>query len=208
MYYQTVEKAEVNKCLLCHDAPCAKACPALDPARVLRSLRLQNETGASGIAAINTVKSITNVNLDTYATAPAVRGRSAVGGYSGAAVKPIALRFLADLGGDPALKGTHLSGMGGIETWRDAVEFLLLGAGSLQITTAVMQYGYRIINDLLQGLRIYMAQRGYQTVRFDKETRKPILIPQNCVGCHLCVLVCPREAISGGGRWVNAVKMD
>lgn len=157
MYYQAVEKAEVNKCLLCHDAPCAKACPALDPARVLRSLRLQNETGASGIAAINTVKSITNVNLDTYATAPAVRGRSAVGGYSGA---------------------------------------------------AVMQYGYCIIDDLLQGLRIHMAQRGYQTVRFDKETRKPILIPQNCVGCHLCVLVCPREAISGGGRRVNAVKMD
>ena len=180
--------------------------------RHLRQLRhaarAAMEGGASGIAAINTVKSITNVNLDTYAAAPAVRGRSAVGGYSGAAVKPIALRFLADLGGDPALKGTHLSGMGGIETWRDAVEFLLLGAGSLQITTAVMQYGYRIINDLLQGLRIYMAQRGYQTVRFDKETRKPILIPQNCVGCHLCVLVCPREAISGGGRWVNAVKMD
>ena len=230
--------------------------------RHLRQLRhaarAAMEGGASGIAAINTVKSITNVNLDTYATAPAVRGRSAVGGYSGAAVKPIALRFLADLGGDPALKGTHLSGMGGIETWRDAVEFLLLGAGSLQITTAVMQYGYRIINDLLQGLRIYIAQRGYQKVddlvglgvenvvdttelerdtivypkflrnrcvgcgrcflscrdgghqalRFDKETRKPILIPQNCVGCHLCVLVCPREAISGGGRWVNAVKMD
>ena len=194
----------------------------------------------------------------SYATAPAVRGRSSVGGYSGAAVKPIALRFLADLGGDPALKGAHLSGMGGIETWRDAVEFLLLGAGSLQITTAVMQYGYRIIDDLLQGLRIYMAQRGYQKVddlvglgvenvvdttelerdtivypkflrnrcvgcgrcflscrdgghqalRCDKETRKPILIPQNCVGCHLCVLVCPREAISGGGRRVNAVKMD
>ena len=129
--------------------------------RHLRQLRhaarAAMEGGASGIAAINTVKSITNVNLDTYATAPAVRGRSAVGGYSGA---------------------------------------------------ADMQYGYRIIDDLLQGLRIYMAQRGYQTVRFDKETRKPILIPQNCVGCHLCVLVCPREAISGGGRWVNAVKMD
>ena len=92
MYYQAVEKAEVNKCLLCHDAPCAKACPALDPARVLRSLRFQNETGA----AMNLPKE------DTYAIAPSVRGRSAVGGYSGAAIKPIALRFLADLGGDPA----------------------------------------------------------------------------------------------------------
>jgi hypothetical protein len=109
------------------------------------------EAGANGIAAINTLKSITNVNLDTYVTAPSVRGRSSVGGYSGAAVKPIALRFMADLGADPALKDAHLSGMGGIETWRDAVEFLLLGAGSLQITTAVMQYGYRIIDDLLSG---------------------------------------------------------
>ena len=110
------------------------------------------------------LKSITNVNLDTHVTAPAVRGRSSVGGYSGAAVKPIALRFMADLGADSALKDAHISGMGGIETWRDAVEFLLLGAGSLQVTTAVMQYGYRIIDDLLSGLRIYMAQRGYARI--------------------------------------------
>ena len=84
--------------------------------RHLRQLRhaarAAMEGGASGIAAINTVKSITNVNLDTYATAPAVRGRSAVGGYSGAAVKPIALRFLADLGGDPAAQSALRCGGG------------------------------------------------------------------------------------------------
>ena len=163
----------------------------------------QVSTARPKLRSVSALRAATRPSPTTRAVAPGARKSG-----NGAAVKPIALRFLADLGGDPALKGTHLSGMGGIETWRDAVEFLLLGAGSLQITTAVMQYGYRIINDLLQGLRIYMAQRGYQTVRFDKETRKPILIPQNCVGCHLCVLVCPREAISGGGRWVNAVKMD
>ena len=162
--------------------------------------------GANGIAAINTVKSITNVNLDTHATAPAVRGRSAVGGYSGAAVKPIALRFLADLGGDAALQGVHLSGMGGIESWRDAVEFLLLGAGSLQITTAVMQYGYRIIDDLLEGLRIYMAQRGYRSVSelvglsvgnvvdAAELERDTIVYPrfhrERCVGCGRCFLSC------------------
>lgn len=164
------------------------------------------EGGANGIAAINTIKSITNVNLDTYTTAPAVRGRSAVGGYSGAAVKPIALRFLADLGGDEALKGVHLSGMGGIENWRDAVEFLLLGAGSLQITTAVMQYGYRIIDDLCQGLQIYMAQRGCSRVSdviglgvanvvdAAELERDTIVYPKfrrdRCVGCGRCFLSC------------------
>jgi len=168
--------------------------------------RAAMEGGASGIAAINTDKSITNVNLDTHTTAPAVRGRSAVGGYSGAAVKPIALRFLVDLGGDPALKGAHLSGMGGIETWRDAVEFLLLGAGSLQVTTAVMQYGYRIIDDLLLGLRIYMAQRGYRHVSelvglgvegvvdaalLERDTVVyPRFHRERCVGCGRCYLSC------------------
>ena len=82
--------------------------------------------GADGIAAINTIKSIVGVNPYTYVSAPAVRGRSAVGGYSGTAVKPIALRFIAEMGQNPALKGMHISGMGGIETWRDAK---LTGAG-------------------------------------------------------------------------------
>jgi len=208
------------------------------------------DAGANGIAAINTIKSITSVNLDTYVAAPSVRGRSSLGGYSGTAVKPIALRFIAELAGDSELKGYHLSGMGGIETWKDALEFLLLGAGSVQVTTAVMQYGYRIIDDLIMGLQIYMAQRGiksvsnligqavenvvntdalerdtvifpkfhrercvgcgrcylscldggHQAIRFDPSERKPILDGKACVGCHLCVLVCPQDAISGGGK--------
>ena len=87
--------------------------------------------GADGIAAINTIKSITGVNIDTLVAFPSVHGHSMIGGYSGRAVKPIALRFIADLGRCEALKGLHISGMGGIVTWRDAVEFLLLGAGSL-----------------------------------------------------------------------------
>lgn len=164
------------------------------------------EAGASGIAAINTIKSIIGVNLDTYATSPAVRGRSSVGGYSGMAVKPIALRFMADMGADEMLKKVHLSGMGGIETWRDAVEFLLLGAGSLQVTTAIMQYGYRIIDDLLLGLRTYMAERGYKkisqfiglavenVVELDNLERDTIIYPkfhrERCVGCGRCYISC------------------
>lgn len=162
--------------------------------------------GANGIAAINTIKSITNVNPDTMTTAPSVRGRSSIGGYSGIAVKPIALRFMAELGGDPVIAGTHISGMGGIETWRDALEFLLLGASSIQVTTAVMQYGYRIIDDLCQGLRIFMAQHGYTSVsqliggavdtvvdtdRLDRESIVyPRFHPERCVGCGRCYISC------------------
>ena len=162
--------------------------------------------GADGIAAINTIKSITGVNIDTLVAFPSVHGHSMIGGYSGRAVKPIALRFIAELGRCEALKGLHISGMGGIVTWRDAVEFLLLGAGSLQITTSVMEYGYRIIDDLLLGLKIYMAQRNYKAVREmigtgldspvenDMLERDTIVFPvfdrEKCIGCGRCFLSC------------------
>ena len=175
---------------------------------------------------------------------------SAVGGYSGNAVKPIALRFIAELGQNPALAGMHLSAMGGIETWLDALEFILLGAGSVQITTAVMQYGYRVIGDLKEGLNYYLAEKGFASVKeavglaldsvsattdvLERDTvifpkfhrdmcigcgrcaiscadgghqairlnaeRKPALDGRKCVGCHLCVLVCPAQAIRPGGK--------
>ena len=201
--------------------------------------------GADGIAAINTINSITGVDIDTLVAEPAVRGKSIVGGYSGNAVKPIALRFISDLSRCEELDDMHISGMGGIETWHDALEFLLLGSESLQITTAVMQYGYRIIDDLIEGLETYMKCKGiaslrnliggaantivdhhnierdtilfpvfdyelcngcgrcyiscmdggHQAIKFDSETRKPILIGSKCVGCHLCRLVCSEQAI-------------
>ncbi len=163
--------------------------------------------GADGIAAINTIKSIVGVSPYTYVSSPAVRGKSAVGGYSGNAVKPIALRFIAEIGQNPLLKDLYISGMGGIETWRDALEFILMGAGSLQITTAVMQYGYRIIYELKEGLNYYLAQMGISSVKdiigagldtvsdttdvFDRDT---ILFPSfdltKCNGCGRCVISC------------------
>lgn len=206
--------------------------------------------GANGIAAINTIKSITGVNIDTLVAAPAVKGLSSIGGYSGRAVKPIALRFISEMHSHSQLKDAHISGMGGIYSWRDALEFMLLGAGSLQVTTAVMEYGYRIIDDLILGLRRYMALRnydsiaefvgaavesvvdtdtlerdtilfpkfnpdacdgcgrcyiscrdgGHQAIAFDNENRQPKLIGKSCVGCHLCLLVCPNAAISTVGK--------
>ena len=174
--------------------------------------------GADGIAAINTIKSIVGVNPHTYVSAPAVHGYSAVGGYSGNAVKPIALRFIAELGLNPALDGMHLSGMGGIETWQNALEFILLGAGSLQVTTAVMQYGYRIIDDLKAGLNLYLAEKGFGSIRearglaldtlsltTDTLERDTILFPrfnyERCVGCGRCQISC-----ADGGH--QAIQLD
>ncbi|MBQ7241370.1 MAG: NAD-dependent dihydropyrimidine dehydrogenase subunit PreA [Firmicutes bacterium] len=163
--------------------------------------------GANGISAINTIKSIVKVDPDTLVSAPAVRKMSAVGGYSGSAVKPIALRFIAEMGRDPELDGMHISGMGGIETWQDALEFILLGAGSVQVTTAVMQYGYRIIDDLKSGLNRYLADKGINRVKdacglaldYVSETtdileRDTVVFPMFqkdlCIGCGRCMISC------------------
>ena len=163
--------------------------------------------GCDGFALINTIKSIIGVNPHTYISAPAVHGMSAVGGYSGNAVKPIALRFLAELGQNPDLKGMHMSGMGGVETWMDALEFILLGAASIQVTTAVMQYGYRIIDDLKDGLNLYLAEKGFDSVKetvglaldsvsgtTDVLERDTVIFPkflrEDCIGCGRCVISC------------------
>ncbi len=201
--------------------------------------------GADGIAAINTIKSIMGINPHSYVSSPDVRGISAIGGYSGSAVKPIALRFVAELGKNPALANMHITGMGGIETWQDALEFLTMGASSIQVTTAVMQYGYRMIDDLKSGLNYYLHEKGFTSVKdlvglalpsisdstdvlerdtvvfpkFDHSTcagcgrcriscadgghqaitlnekRRPVLNGKKCVGCHLCLLVCPTHSI-------------
>ena len=174
--------------------------------------------GADGIAAINTIKSIIGVSPHTYVSAPAVHGMSAVGGYSGNAVKPIALRFIAELAQNPVLAGMHLSAMGGVETWQDALEFLLLGAGSIQATTAVMQYGYRIIDDLKAGLNLYLAEKGLDNVEATRglavdsvsETtdvleRDTVVFPkfhrEKCIGCGRCSISC-----ADGGH--QAIKMS
>ncbi|MCB2294107.1 NAD-dependent dihydropyrimidine dehydrogenase subunit PreA [Clostridium algoriphilum] len=164
------------------------------------------EGGADGIAAINTVKSITRVNLGNLAPYPSIEGKSSVSGYSGKAIKPIALRFINDLAKSDKLKNIPISGMGGIENWEDAVEFILLGASNLQVTTAVMQYGYRIIYDLISGISYYMEKRGFETVGdivgkalqnvvpADELPRDFIIYPLidnvKCIGCGRCYISC------------------
>lgn len=164
------------------------------------------EGGADGIAAINTIKSIMNINLDTFVSGPDVLGTSSVGGYSGRAVKPIALRFIHDLKKHESLKDIPVSGMGGIETWKDAAEFLSLGCETVQVTTAVMLYGYRVIDDLTDGLSYYLADQGYASVSdmvgkalpklipADQLNRRSIAFPsfdkKTCVACGRCYLSC------------------
>lgn len=163
------------------------------------------EAGATGIAAINTVKSVMNVNLHTFASGPDVRGKSSVGGYSGKAVKPIALRFIESMKKHPRLAGVPISGMGGIETWRDAAEFIALGCGNIQVTTAVMQYGYRMIDDLIEGMRLYLDLEGIpmaglvgralpHIINGDDLDRAVICYPKfdrkACVGCGRCYTSC------------------
>ncbi len=164
------------------------------------------EAGATGIAAINTIKSIMNVDLESFCSGPEVRGKTSVGGYSGKAVKPIALRFIYEMKSHEGLRKTPISGMGGIETWKDAAEFLALGCENLQVTTAVMQYGYRIIEDLIEGMKFYLINEGYHSISEivgkaiehivpgDELDRDSICYPKfnksKCVGCGRCYLSC------------------
>lgn len=177
------------------------------------------ENGASGIAAINTIKSIMNVDLSGFASEPNVAGRSAIGGYSGNAVKPIALRFIHDMKKHKKLKSTPISGMGGIESWRDAAEFLALGCENLQVTTSVMQYGYRVIDDMLDGLSSYVFDQGYDCldqlvgnaldhiVPAEDLDRRSLVYPkfdrEKCVGCGRCYLSC-----YDGGHQAIVMKVD
>lgn len=206
------------------------------------------EGGAASVSAINTVKSITNIDFENMTCMPVVNGKSSISGYSGSAVKPIALRFVAQMLQNEKLKNLEISGIGGIETWRDCAEFLALGCRNLQVTTAIMQYGYRIVEDMANGLMHFMDERGYnklddfigralpniipaeelnrdfkilpdfsdekcigcgrcyiscydgahQAIDWDEEKRRPRL-NDNCVGCHLCLNVCPvQECITPG----------
>jgi len=188
--------------------------------------------GASALSLINTVNSITEVNLDTLEIAPSIGGKGGHGGYAGPAVKPIALNMISALGTDPVVKesGLPISGMGGITTWKDAAEFLLLGASSLQVCTAAMHYGYRIIEDLCDGLSNWMDSKGFATIAdvtgrslprisdfkdFDLSFRAVARIdPEKCIKCDLCYVACNDTAhqcidlIDAGGNVVQPHSYD
>lgn len=120
--------------------------------------------GADAVSLINTINSITSVNLDTFSPEPSIDGKGAHGGYCGPAVKPIALNMVAEIARNPATRDLPISGIGGITTWRDAAEFLALGAGSVQVCTAAMTYGFGIIREMTAGLSAWMDEKGFTAV--------------------------------------------
>ena len=126
--------------------------------------RAAHAGGADAVSLINTVSSITSVNLDTMSPEPMIDGKGSHGGYCGAAVKPIALNMVAEIARDGETQGLPISGIGGVTTWRDAAEFLALGAGNVQVCTAAMVYGFGIIKELTAGLSNWMDEKGYASV--------------------------------------------
>jgi dihydropyrimidine dehydrogenase (NAD+) subunit PreA len=116
--------------------------------------------GADAVSLINTINSITGVDLDLFAPEPTIDGKGAHGGYCGPAVKPIALNMVAEIARSPEMRGLPISGIGGVTTWKDAAEFMVLGAGNVQVCTAAMTYGFKIVQEMISGLSQFMDEKG------------------------------------------------
>ena len=200
--------------------------------------------GADAVSLINTISSIMSIDLDNFAPTPTIDGKGSHGGYCGPAVKPIALNMTAEIARDPMTRGLPISGIGGVTTWRDAAEFIALGCGTVQVCTAAMTYGFKIVQEMIDGLSDWMDSKGYATIedfrgravpnvtdwqflnlnyvtkaRIDQDlcikcgrchiacedtshqaitsmvdgVRHFEVIDEECVGCNLCVNVCPVE---------------
>jgi dihydropyrimidine dehydrogenase (NAD+) subunit PreA len=212
---------------------------------ILGPARAAVRGGADAVSLINTVNSIIAVDLDAMAPVPVVGGKGTHGGYCGPAVKPIALNMVAEIARDPECRNIPIYGIGGIETWRDAAEFVSLGAGTVQVCTAAMHYGFRIVDDMIDGLGRWMDAKGYgdladfrgravpnvtdwqfldlnyqiiaeinqdlcikcglchiacedtahQAIAAERVNgvRRYEVIEKECVGCNLCMFVCPVE---------------
>ena len=129
---------------------------------IRKPARAAKAGGADAVSLINTVSSITSVDLDTFSPEPSIDGKGSHGGYCGPAVKPIALNMVAEIARDPETAGLPISGIGGVTTWRDAAEFMALGSGPVQVCTAAMTYGFRIVQEMVSGLGQWMDEKGHR----------------------------------------------
>ena len=179
--------------------------------------RAAQRGGGHGVSLINTIKSIIGVDIDRMVIEPRVGNKSSNGGYCGAAVKPIALHMVAALARDEEFN-LPISGIGGVSNWRDAVEFLLLGSSSVQVCTEVMLRGYRVVEDMIEGLEVYMREKGMKTM--DDIVGKAVgsysewgdldmnyetvakIDASKCIGCYDCVVAC----MDGGHQCIFAAE--
>ena len=186
-----------------HTPVIVKLTPNISDIRI--PARAAKRAGADALSAINTINSITSIDLNTFQPNPNVGGRSSHGGYCGPAVKPIALNMVQQVLSDPAA-ALPLSAIGGISSWKDAAEFLLLGAGTVQVCTAAMHYGYRIVEDMQDGLLRWMQEKAFATLDDFRGLALPNVLEwkhlnlnyrvvaeihaELCIGCQLCYTAC------------------
>ena len=196
---------------------------------ILEPAKAAQRGGADAVSLINTFQSITGVDLDVMAPMPVVDGRGTHGGYCGPAVKPIALRMLADIARE--IPGLSLSGIGGIADWRDAAEFISLGATCVQVCTAAMHYGFKIVDDMVDGLSRWMDDKDYKDLSLVRGRAVNNYVPWNqlnlnfktvakidqslCIGCGLCYIGCEdtshqaiRQTAENGRNRYDVVEED
>jgi dihydropyrimidine dehydrogenase (NAD+) subunit PreA len=165
--------------------------------------------GADALSLINTVNSIIGVDLDTFEIIPSVRGKGTHGGFAGPAVKPIALHMVSEVCRDEEI-GVPVSGTGGISTWQDAAEFMLLGATTIQVCTGVMHYGFRIVEDMIDGMCNWLDEKGFSSINeiigvslkgitdFGEldllYTTVSCIDKEKCISCNLCYIACEDAA--------------
>ncbi len=168
--------------------------------------RAARQGGADAVSLINTINSVMGVNLETMTMSPSVGPTGSHGGYCGTAVRPIALNMVAEIARDPQTAGLPISGIGGVHTWHDAAEFIALGAGTVQVCTAAMVYGFRIVQDMVDGLSNFMDQQGYTSVAQMvgkavptitswnqlnmNHVEKAVINQDSCIQCGRCHVVC------------------
>jgi dihydropyrimidine dehydrogenase (NAD+) subunit PreA len=191
---------------------------------ILQAARAAQRGGADAVSLINTIMSICSVDLDTMAPTPVVDGMGTHGGYCGPAVKPIALRMVGEIARDAAMQGVPISGIGGVSTWRDAAEFIALGAGNVQVCTAAMHYGFKIVDDMISGLSNWMDGKGYARIKDFQGLAVPNFVHWDdlnlnyksiaqidqglCIKCGLCFAACEdtshqsiAKLVEGGRRF-------
>ena len=168
--------------------------------------RAAKQGGADAVSLINTINSIMNIDLDRMTPDVVIDGKGTHGGMCGPAVKPIALSMVSEIARDSACAGLPISAIGGITTWRDAAEFIALGSGTVQVCTAAMTYGFKVVQEMITGLSNFMDEKGYRTIGDFRGRAVPSITDwqylnlnyvakaeinqELCIQCGRCHIVC------------------